>query len=197
MQYTTVTVHMFSGHQSTPLSVVAARCTFTLPSRRQFGGAGWVKAVEQVAAPLKLGGADLAPLFMKLGSALGVSSGGHRLLEPGSMRPCTPSPEAVLHVLACRHQKVKLVGHRRALDGTKISCCKSAFFLAVRNATLQSLGTSVLRSHLHYEAAFFAACRGAATSSAARQATLQASAHMLTQFCMPSGTAASTLQRLR
>jgi len=68
-----------------------------------------------VAAPLKLGGADLAPLFMKLGSALGVSSGGHRLLEPGSMRPCMPSPEAVLHVLACRHQKVKLVGHRELL----------------------------------------------------------------------------------
>ena len=43
--------------------------------RQQFGGRGVAQALEQLAAPLKLGSMEFVPLFAKLGSALSLSSG--------------------------------------------------------------------------------------------------------------------------
>jgi hypothetical protein len=43
--------------------------------RQQFGGRGLGQALEQLAAPLKLGSVEFVPLLAKLGSALSLSSG--------------------------------------------------------------------------------------------------------------------------
>ena len=53
--------------------------------RQQFGGRGLGQALEQLAAPLKLGSMEFVPLFAKLGSALSLSSGACH------GRPCAPS----------------------------------------------------------------------------------------------------------
>ena len=56
------------------------KCTRTLRHnprvhRQQFGGRGLGQALEQLAAPLKLGSVEFVPLLAKLGSALSLSSG--------------------------------------------------------------------------------------------------------------------------
>jgi hypothetical protein len=50
-----------------------------------------------------------------------------------------------------------------------------SFHGAVQKATLQNLGVALLRSRLQYDAAVHAAFRGAAASSATRQAALRVS----------------------
>ena len=63
---------------SEPLSAVAG-LSMQLMTRmgyrhEAFRGPGWMQAIERVAAPLKLGGAELFPAVMKLCSAFTITS---------------------------------------------------------------------------------------------------------------------------
>lgn len=64
-----------------------------------FGGPAWVQAIERLAAPLKLGGAELLPALMKLTSAFTVSA-----MQVLASFHC-PSPETKSNGGGTRHYR--------------------------------------------------------------------------------------------
>lgn len=104
-------------------------------SRRQFGGRGWAQALEQLAAPLKLGSSELVPLLAKFGSAMGLSSGKTRIVagpnEQGIWMWCREGTK-----LWCNDECVTPVACSAERDPTEAGRGVAAVARAVRGSLL-------------------------------------------------------------
>lgn len=151
--------------------------------REAFRGPVWMQAIERVAAPLKLGGAELMPALLKLGSVFTVASGAGLDLREQSSLHAHPSylPRLTTHGHAgvatipgvsrlwrwsfaeaiCLSGSGICGSYMQSVIHGKAYCAPC--FGAVRNAVLGNLGGQLLRQHVRYEATVQLVVRGAGT----------------------------------
>jgi len=136
-----------------------------------------MRSIERVAAPLKLGGAELMPALLKLGSVFTVASGVHpQCFASQQARAACATSTYGLHGAICSGLPQVWYGCSAGQRGLccagsqsfsmKNNICKverAPCLCAVRNAVLGNLGGQLVRQHLRYEATVQLVVRGAGT----------------------------------